>query len=79
MKMTLEELLSWPKGISLEQYQKQLRAEKRKKNRIRKLANERDELEDALQVLEDEKGSERYIQKANRLEKVKEDIRRLTA
>ena len=79
MKMTIDELLSWPKGISLEEYQKQLRKEKRKRSRIRKLANERDELEDALQVLEDEHGSERYIRKAKRLAEIKEELRRLTA
>lgn len=79
MKMTMDELLSWPKGISLEEYQKQLRKEKRKRSRIRKLANEIDELEDALQVLEDEHGSERYIRKAKRLAEIKEELRRLTA
>ena len=79
MKMTIDELLRWPKGMSLEEYQRQLRREKRKNSRIRKLREEQYDLEDALQVLEDEKGSERYIRKARRLEEIKTEISRLTA
>lgn len=78
MKMTMEEFLNWPKDISFEEYKKRLAAQKRKDRKIRRLANERDELEDALQVLEDEHGSERYIRKARRLEEIKEEIRKLT-
>lgn len=79
MKMTMTELLSWPKDISLEEYQRQLRREKRKNGRIRKLSEEAYDIEDALQVLEDEKGSERYIGKAERLKAIKEELRKLTA
>ena len=77
MKMTMEELLRWPKDMSLEEYQKQLRREKRRKNRLWKLIEEQYELEDALQVLEDEKGSERYNRKAQRLEEVKAEINKI--
>ena len=79
MKMTFTELMAWPKGISLEEYQRQLRSEKRKNGRIRKLREEQFDLEDALQVLEDEKGSERYIKKAKRLAEVEAEIIRLTS
>jgi len=77
MKMTIDELLRWPKGMSLEEYQRQLRKEKRKKNRLWKLIEEQYDLEDALQVLEDEKGSERYNRKAQRLEEVKAEISKI--
>lgn len=79
MRMTIEQILSWPKGMSLKEYEKLLQEQEKTKKRIRRLSNEMYELEDALQVLEDEHGSERYNKKARRLEKAKAEIQRLTA
>lgn len=76
-KMTMAELMSWPKDISLEEYQKRLEAQKRTDRKIRKLNEEAFDIKDALQVLEDEKGSERYIRKAKRLEEIMAEIKRL--
>lgn len=77
MKMTMAELLNWPKDISLEEYQKRLEAQKRTDRKIRKLSEEAFDIKDALQVLEDEKGSERYIRKAKRLEEIMAEIKRI--
>lgn len=79
MKMTFTELMAWPNGMCLEEYERQLEAEKKKAKRIKKLGEERDFLQDALEVLKDEPGSERYIKKAKRLEKVEAEIIRLTS
>lgn len=79
MKMTFTELMAWPNGMSMEEYERQLEAEKKKAKRIKKLGEERDFLQDALEVLKDEPGSERYIKKARRLEKVEAEIIRLTS
>lgn len=79
MKMTFENLMAWPNGISLEDYERQLEEEQKKAKRIKKLGEERDFLQDALEVLKDEPGSERYIKKARRLAKVEAEIIRLTS
>lgn len=79
MKMTMTEFLSMPKGISLEEYKRQLAAQKRRDRRIRKLSEEAYDIEDGLSILQDEKGSERYIRKAERLKAIKEELRKLTA
>jgi hypothetical protein len=77
MKMTLEEALSCPKGMSFEEYCKSLAKLKRDKKRLYNLTIKRDELEDALDVLEDEAGSERWKRKKDELEKVKAQIEKL--
>lgn len=76
-KMTIEQLLSCPKGMSFQEYLKQLELDEKKAKRLRRLSSERDFLEDALEVLQDEKGSERYEKKSKRLTKVNEEIMRL--
>lgn len=77
MKMTLEEALSCPKGVSFDEYCKSLAKLKRDQKRLYKLSIKRDELEDALDVLEDEAGSERWKRKRAELEKVKADIEKV--
>ena len=79
MKMTFTELMAWPNGMSLEKYERQLEEKQKREARIRKLGEERDFLQDALEVLKDEPGSERYIKKARRLAKVEAEIIRLTS
>lgn len=58
--MTLQELMAWPSGMTLEEYQKHLASERRRVRRINKIADQIQECEDALFVLEDERGSERW-------------------
>ena len=77
MRMTLEEALSCPKGMSFDEYCKSLAKLKRDQKRLYNLTIKRDELEDALDVLEDEAGSERWKRKKDELEKVKAQIEKL--
>ena len=59
-EMTLEELLKMPKGMSIEEYNKILKKQKRIKNRLTRVSNLIDDEEDSLEVLSDEVGSDRY-------------------
>lgn len=77
MRMTLEEALRCPKGMSLEDWSKELARIKRLRRKLAKLIDQRYELEDALDVLEDEAGSERWKRKKDELEKVKADIEKV--
>lgn len=76
-RMTLEEALSCPKGMSFEEYAKSLAKIKRDQKRLSKLIDQRYELEDALDVLEDEAGSDRWKRKKDELEKVMADIEKV--
>lgn len=77
IRMTMEEALSCPKGMSFEEYAKSLAKLKRDQKKLAKLIDQRYELEDALDVLEDEAGSERWKRKKDELEKVKAQIEKL--
>ena len=77
MKMTLDEALSCPKGMSMEEYAKSLAKLKRQKAQLAKLIDKRYELEDALDVLEDEAGSDRWKRKKAELEQVNQKIEKL--
>lgn len=77
MKMTFEEALSCPKGMSFEEYAKSLAKLKRQQKRLSKLIDQRYDLEDALEVLEDEAGSERWKRKQQELAEVKAKIEKL--
>ena len=70
--MTLDEALDMlMRGETTEQY-------KKRKARIRRLANERDELMDAIQVLSEEPvDHEKVAKKSKRLEKVLQMIEEL--
>lgn len=58
--MTLEELLLMPIGMGLEEYQSSLKEKKKLENQITNASNKIYEEEDALEILSDEIGSERY-------------------
>ena len=58
--MTLIELLSMPKEMSFEEYEKLLKDKKQLENQIRKAHNAIFDEEDSLEILADEVGSERY-------------------
>ena len=77
MKMTIDEFLACPQGMRLEEWEKILQEQKKIKNKIRRLSIERDDLTDALEILSDEQGSDRYQKKEQRLNKVEEEIRKL--
>lgn len=79
MKMTLEEALNCPRGMSMEEYAKALAKTKRQQAKLAKLIDQRDFLEDALEVLEDEAGSERWKRKKAELEEVNAKIEKLWA
>lgn len=59
-KMTFEELLNMPLGMSIEEYTKLLKKQKRIKNRLTKVCNLIYDEEDSLDILSDEIGSDRY-------------------
>ena len=79
MKMTIEEVLSWPTGMTFEEYKQSLAKLKRQQRQLYNLSIKRDELEDALDILKDEVGSERWNQKKYELEKVKAQIDELSS
>lgn len=69
--MTFEELLKMPKGMSIEEYTKLLKKQKRIKNRLTRVSNLIYDEEDSLDVLSDEVGSDlynRHLEKKQELE-----------
>lgn len=74
MKMTIEEFLQCPKGMPFEEYEKRLRKIRRTRSRLDKLCRDRDFLEDGLQILSDEQGSDRWLNKKAQLDKINSDI-----
>ncbi len=79
MKMTLEDTLMWPKGMRLEEYQKLLTSRANLMKKLHKLSDERDLLEDGLEVLDDERGSDRWLRKAQELDFIIEQMDKATA
>lgn len=77
MRITIEEVLACPKGMSVEEYHLLLEKQEKRNKRLRRLSQERDFLLDGLAILSDEVGSDRYQKKWKRLQKVKADIDRL--
>lgn len=77
MRMSIEQALSCPRGMSIEEYSRFLERQEKRNQRLRRLSQERDFLEDGLAVLSDEVGSDRYQKKAIRLQQVLEEIERL--
>ena len=75
--MTLDEMLRCPKGMDFEEYAKSLAKMKRDRKRLANLIDKRYDLEDALDILEDEAGSERWKRKKDELQKVNEQIEKL--
>ncbi len=77
MRITIEEVLACPKGMSIEEYHLLLEKQEKRNKRLQRLSQERDFLLDGLDVLSDEVGSDRYQKKWKRLQKVKAEIERL--
>ena len=76
--MTISEFLQCPKGMPFDEYEKHLLKIRRTRSRLHKLCIDRDSLEDGLQVLSDEQGSERWLNKKAQLDKVNSDIAKCT-
>lgn len=78
MRITLSELEYCQRNqIRLEDFLKEKARIQRQQRKLKKLIDERYDLEDALEVLEDEAGSERWKKKKDELEKVKAQIDKL--
>lgn len=77
--MTLSEFLSMPKGMKPDEWESELKRKNKINNQLRKLNAERYDLLDALDVLKDEVGSDRYNKKKSMLSDVEAKIEKLKA
>ena len=75
--MTIQDILSMPKGMTPEQWEKELKRRDRIKKKLYRLTVERDCYEDKLDVLSCEEGSDRYNWTKKQLEKVTATIEKL--
>lgn len=60
IKMTMKDLMAWPKGMSYEEYELLLLNQRKIASKLRSLSYRIEECEDALSVLSDEIGSDRW-------------------
>lgn len=75
MKMTLNEALNCPRDMSFDDYAKLIDKRMRQESKLRKLFDQKYDLEDALYtVLNDEVGSDRWNRKAKELAEVDSKI-----
>lgn len=77
--MTIQDLLRMPKGMKPDEWEAELKCRNKINNQLRKLNTERYDLLDALDVLKDEIGSDRYNKKKSRLSQVEAKIEKLKA
>lgn len=75
--MTIQDILSLPKGMTPEQWEKELKRRERIRQRLHRLSVERDCYQDKLDVLSCEEGSERYNWTKKQLDKVTSTIEKL--
>lgn len=75
--MTIQDILSMPKGMTPEQWEKELKRRDRIQKKLYRLTVERDCYGDKLDVLSCEEGSERYNWTKKQLEKVTATIEKL--
>lgn len=73
--MTIQDLLKIPKGISLEEWEKRIKKRDSLRKKIKTLWNKHYDIMDALDVLQDEVGSERWNTKRNLLSEVDNKIK----
>lgn len=73
--MTIQDLLKIPKGISLEEWEKRIKKRDSLRKKIKTLWNKHYDIMDALDVLQDEMGSERWNTKKNLLSEVDNKIK----
>ena len=75
--MTIQDILSMPKGMTPEQWEKELKRRERIRQKLHRLSVERDCYADKLDVLSCEEGSERYNWTKKQLDKVTATIEKL--
>ena len=75
--MTLQEFMACPRDIPMEDWEKAIEARHKKERKIRRLYEKVQECEDALEVLADEKGSDRWNKWNNRLTELNEELWRI--
>jgi hypothetical protein len=75
--MTIQDILSMPKGMTPEQWEKELKRRERIRQKLHRLSVERDCYQDKLDVLSCEEGSERYNWTKKQLDKVTATIEKL--
>lgn len=75
--MTLQDILSMPKGMTPEQWEKELKRRERIRKKLHRLDVERDFCQDKLDVLSCEEGSERYNQAKKQLDRLTATIEKL--
>lgn len=68
--MTIQDILSMPKGMTQEQWEKELKRRERIRQKLHRLSVERDCYQDKLDVLSCEEGSERYNWTKKQLDKI---------
>ncbi len=77
--MTIQDLLKMPKGMKPDEWEAELKRRNKINNQLMKLSTERYDLLDAIDVLKDEIGSDRYNKKKSRLSEVEAEIEKLKA
>jgi tetrahydromethanopterin S-methyltransferase subunit G len=77
--MTIQDLLKMPKGMKPDEWEAELKRRNKINNQLMKLSTERYDLLDAIDVLKDEIGSDRYNKKKSRLSEVEAKIEKLKA
>lgn len=75
--MTIQDILSMPKGMTPEQWEKELKRRERIRQKLHRLSVERDCYQDKLDVLSCEEGSERYNWTKKQLNKITATIEKL--
>ena len=65
--MTIQEMLSMPVGMTTDEWKNELLRRKKVEKKIGKLSNDIDFETDALNLLHDEMGSDRWMKHNNRL------------
>ena len=75
--MTIQDILSMPKGMTPEQWNTELKRRERIRKKLHRLSVERDCYQDKLDVLSCEEGSDRYNWTKKQLDKVTATIEKL--
>ena len=75
--MTVDDIIRMPKGMHLEEYDKLLKEKERLEKKLRKASDMVFDLEDSLEVLSDEFGSERYRNYVESRDKYKNEVESL--
>lgn len=75
--MTIQDLLSMPKGMTPDEWDKELKRRDKINKKLRNLLTDKQDTEDALDVLKDEIESERYKKKETYLKEIELKIEKL--